>query len=107
MQNKNIILVIMIIIIAVLLGYFIGNIRESTIPIVNQHVNQNVNVNTESTKDKVNINTATKKELESLYNIGEIKAQKIIDNRPYISIYDLVNIIGEKTFENLKDRLGV
>lgn len=39
---------------------------------------------------KVSINQADKSDLESLEGIGEVRAQKIIDNRPYTSIGELV-----------------
>ncbi len=56
----------------------------------------------------VNINTATQAELETLDNIGPVKAQAIIDyrkkNGPFKSPSDLdkVDGIGAKTVENLR-----
>lgn len=54
---------------------------------------------------KVNINTATKEQLEALPEIGPVKAQAIIDGRPYKRIDDVMKIKGikEGTFGKIKD----
>lgn len=67
---------------------------------------QTVNVNTQE-KEKVNLNTASKEELESLPNIGEKTAQKIIDGRPYNSVYDLkkINGIGSEIIQNIESEV--
>ncbi|PJE63350.1 hypothetical protein COU88_00030 [Candidatus Roizmanbacteria bacterium CG10_big_fil_rev_8_21_14_0_10_39_6] len=58
----------------------------------------------EATLPSVRINTATSSQLELLPNIGPVTANKIIKNRPYESIDELVSkkILGQKTFENIK-----
>jgi competence protein ComEA len=52
----------------------------------------------------INLNTASKDELNSLEGVGDVTAQKIIDNRPYKSIQDLVDkkIIGQSVFDKVK-----
>lgn len=59
----------------------------------------------------VNINTATKAELESLPGIGPSLAERIIEyrekNGPFLTPEDIKNVsgIGEKRFEQLKDKI--
>ena len=62
---------------------------------------------------KVNINTATQSELETINGVGPSIAAKIIkyreDNGKYKTIEDLKNVggIGEEKFNNLKDQVRV
>jgi competence protein ComEA len=58
---------------------------------------------------QVDINSATLDQLLSLPNIGEVKAQAIIDGRPYASIEELEQIdgIGPKTLDKLRDLVVV
>lgn len=67
----------------------------------------------EETSNKVNINTASLEELDSLPGIGPVYAQRIIDYRQsnggFKSIEEIQNVkgIGSKTFEKLKDRITI
>lgn len=58
---------------------------------------------------KININTADKATLEKLSGIGPVKAQAIIDGRPYKAIEDVMRVSGikGKTFEGIKDYIEV
>ena len=64
-------------------------------------------------QDKLNINTASQTEFETLPGIGPAKAATFIqyreENGPFAAIEDIKNIsgIGEKTFEKLKEYILV
>lgn len=57
----------------------------------------------------ININQASQSELDALPGIGPVTSQKIIDNRPYASIDELLSkkILGQKVFTQVKEKLSV
>ena len=57
----------------------------------------------------ININTSSQKELESLWGIGPVYAQNIIEHRPYSSVEELQTqkIIKENVYQRNKDLLTV
>jgi len=58
---------------------------------------------------KININTASQTQLESLWGIGEKRAADIIANRPYQSIDELVTKakIPKSVVEKIKDKIAI
>ena len=58
---------------------------------------------------KVNINSAAQAELEALPGIGPVTASKIISDRPYQKVEDLLNkkIVSKATFKKIKDSIVV
>jgi competence protein ComEA len=62
-----------------------------------------------SSTGSVNINQATEEELDALPGVGPVTAQKIISNRPYQSVDDLVSkkAVGQSVFSKIKDQVRV
>lgn len=57
----------------------------------------------------LNINTASLAELDQLWGVGPATAQKIIDNRPYAKVEDLLDkkAVKANVYEAIKDKITV
>jgi competence protein ComEA len=60
-----------------------------------------------SASEKLDINSATKDQLEALPGIGNAYSQKIIDGRPYNSKRDLLTrkIVPQKTYDGIQEKI--
>ncbi len=85
--------------------------QTTTVTSVEQNLNSNdgANLTVGDNSGLININSATVNQLDSLPKVGQVTAQKIISGRPYSKIEDLVTkkILGQKTFDGLKDKITV
>ena len=57
----------------------------------------------------VNINTASEKDLDSLPQIGPVRAKTIIGGRPYASTQDLLSkhVLSQRIYDQIKGRITV
>lgn len=62
---------------------------------------------TQTQASKLDLNTATKEQLEALPGIGKVYSQKIIAGRPFANKTQLVSkgIIPQATFDKIKDQI--
>lgn len=57
-------------------------------------------------ENQIDVNSASLAELDELYGIGPVKAQAIIDARPFDSLDNLIKVngIGEATLEKIQEQ---
>lgn len=72
-----------------------------------QSVSGSVNQIIGTSEGLINVNTASLSELDKLPGVGPVTAQKIIDNRPYNDVNELLSkkIVGSKVFGEIKEKI--
>ena len=78
-----------------------------------QNTTENPTTNTTGTQTVasaqrlISINSSTSKQLTELSGIGEVRAEKIIANRPYSSLTELVDksVLTQSLFEEIKNKI--
>lgn len=93
---------------------YIPNINDKKIQeYITEEAGDSIIIEEKERKSKVNINTATQTELETLSGIGPSTALKIInyreENGKFKKIEDIKNVpgIGEAKFENIKEEICI
>jgi len=78
-------------------GDFINNAYKAILP------------NDNDIKEKIDINHGTLEELDTLPGIGQVTAEKIVSNRPYKALQDLIDkkVISENVWENIKELITI
>ena len=92
-------------------GIFIQN--QLTLDYVSPVISQNTDdvniVPTDTDNQIINLNSATIEELDQLPGIGQVTADKIIINRPYSTIDELLTkkVVNKSVFEKIKDLVSL
>ena len=70
---------------------------------------EEINVAIKTAARKVNLNTATLRELERLPGLGPELAKRIVQHRPYQKLDELIarKVLGRKQFARIKERIRV
>ncbi len=72
-------------------------------------INNEDNFSNTLSNHNININNASIAELDTLAGVGEVTAKKIIDNRPYGTIDELLTkkVVSKSVFEKIKEKITV
>ena len=113
-KPTQILVVITIVFVLLILGFFIGRItNDGTISVYTERSHRSEHIGADETQPDglININTASLTELQDLPGIGPKTAEEIIKyrelNGPFKRKKDIMNVTGiaEKTYEELEDMI--
>src|SRR5437773_8542115 len=84
-----------------------GSVPEIASAATTQSSTSKTAKSTTATGEKLDLNSATKEQLQALPGIGDALSQKIIDNRPYRTKRDLVTkkVIPQATYDKIKEQI--
>jgi competence protein ComEA len=104
-MNKNLFRII-IIVVSFMFISTLGFAADKRAP-VKSGLEKQIDKKADAKTALVDINTATKAELDALPGIGAVYSQKIINGRPYASKDQLKSkkIIPDATYERIKDHI--
>lgn len=79
------------------------------IPAIGEQVFAQEHTKESGVSRQVNINTASLSELETLSGVGPVTAEKVMTNRPYLTLEELVekNVISQNLFTKLQPQLSL
>ena len=79
------------------------------IPTKSESLAQIQQVSSKTTKGPISINSSTLEELMTLNGIGEVRAAKIIDNRPYSDFTELVEkeVLTQLMYEKIENQISI
>lgn len=80
------------------------------IPVIGEEISQvseEILINPDA--NAISINNASKTDIMTLSGIGEVRAQKVIDNRPYGSLGELVEkkVLPQSVYDDIKDKISL
>lgn len=92
-------------------GVFIQNQRilDYSSPVLSTVTVPQSNEDIAPSQALININSGTLEELDQLSGIGEVTANKIIKNRPYLNIEELITkkVVNKSVFEKIKNLISI
>jgi len=82
---------------------------EDGVKVYVPEVNETTEITAGEVAGKINVNSASISELDRLWGVGEATAKKIIENRPYANVEELLSkkVLKSNVYEEIKDKVSV